>query len=56
MSAVNKYVSNSSSDVQKSKVQYIVFNGEDNGKNIHSYTANISGAVYLSGIAAGLKA
>ena len=55
MSAVNKYVSNSSSDVQKSKVQYIVFNGEDNGKNIHSYTANISGAVYLSGIAAGLK-
>lgn len=42
MSAVNKYVSNSSSDVQKSKVQYIVFNGEDNGKNIHSYTANIS--------------
>lgn len=57
MAAVNKYVSTSSDeDAQNSKVQYIVFNGEDNGKNIHSYTANISGAVYLSGVAAGLKA
>lgn len=60
MAAVNKYVSGSSSNgdvsAQNSKVQYIVFNGEDNGKNIHSYTANISGAVYLSGVAAGLKA
>ena len=57
MTAVNKYVANSSDgDAQNSKVQYIVFNGEDNGKNIHSYTANISGAVYLSGVAAGLKA
>lgn len=57
MTAVNKYVATSSDgDAQKSKVQYIVFNGEDNGKNIHSYTANISGAVYLSGVAAGLKA
>lgn len=59
MTAVNKYVSASANDdssTQNSKVQYIVFNGEDNGKNIHSYTANISGAVYLSGIAAGLKA
>lgn len=57
MTAVNKYVATSSDgDAQNSKVQYIVFNGEDNGKNIHSYTANISGAVYLSGVAAGLKA
>lgn len=57
MAAVNKYVATSSDeDAQNSKVQYIVFNGEDNGKNIHSYTANISGAVYLSGVAAGLKA
>lgn len=57
MTAVNKYVAASSDgDAQNSKVQYIVFNGEDNGKNIHSYTANISGAVYLSGVAAGLKA
>lgn len=57
MTAVNKYVATSSNeDAQNSKVQYIVFNGEDNGKNIHSYTANISGAVYLSGVAAGLKA
>lgn len=57
MTAVNKYVATSSDgDTQNSKVQYIVFNGEDNGKNIHSYTANISGAVYLSGVAAGLKA
>ena len=57
MTAVNKYVATSSDgDAQNSKVQYIVFNGEDNGKNIHSYTANISGAVYLSGGAAGLKA
>ena len=57
MTAVNKYVVTSSDeDAQNSKVQYIVFNGEDNGKNIHSYTANISGAVYLSGVAAGLKA
>lgn len=60
MTAINKYLSSSSSDDdfsgQTSKTQYIVFNGEDNGTNIHSYTANISGAVYLSGIAAGLKA
>lgn len=57
MTAVNKYVATSSDEnAQNSKVQYIVFNGEDNGKNIHSYTANISGAVYLSGVAAGLKA
>lgn len=57
MTAVNKYVATSSDgDAQNSKVQYIVFNGEDNGKNIHSYNANISGAVYLSGVAAGLKA
>ena len=57
MTAVNKYVATSSDeDAQNSKVQYIVFNGEDNGKNIHSSTANISGAVYLSGVAAGLKA
>lgn len=57
MTAVNKYVATSSDgDAQNSKVQYIVFNGEDNGKNIQSYTANISGAVYLSGVAAGLKA
>lgn len=57
MTAVNKYVATSSDgDAQNSKVQYIVFNGEDNGKSIHSYTANISGAVYLSGVAAGLKA
>lgn len=57
MTAVNKYVATSSDeDAQNSKVQYIVFNGEDNGKNIHSYTANISGAVYLSGVAAALKA
>ncbi len=57
MAAVNKFISGASADdAQNLKVQYIVFNGEDNGKNIHSYTADISGAVYLSGIAAGLKA
>lgn len=60
MGAVEKYVSGSSSNgdvsVQDSKVQYIVYNGKEIGNNVHSYTANISGAVYLSGVAAALKA
>lgn len=60
MSAVEKYVSGDSSDgdvsATETKVQFIVYNGKDNGKNIHSYSADISGAVYLSGIVAGLKA
>lgn len=54
-SAVSKFASSKDAS-ENSKVQYIVYNGEDNGKNIHSYKANISGAVYLSGIVAGLKA
>lgn len=37
-------------------VTFIVFNGEQYGKNVFSYNANITGASYLSGIAAGLKA
>lgn len=55
MPTVTKYVSGITDD-SNVKTQFIVYNGEDNGKNIHSYTANISGAVYLSGVVAGLKA
>lgn len=57
MSALEKFNADKKDDSdQNSNVQFIIFNGKDNGTNIHSYTANISGAVYLSGIAAGLKA
>lgn len=53
MAAVEKFVSGTSSE---NKTQYIVYNGKEIGNNVHSYTANISGAVYLSGIASALKA
>ena len=60
MAAVEKYVgsadANDDSSAGSTKVQYIVYNGKDNGTNIHSYTADIADAVYLTGVAAGLKA
>lgn len=60
MAAVEKYLSGDSENgdvsATETKVQFIVYNGKDNGKNIHSYSADISGAVYLSGVVAGLKA
>lgn len=60
MDAVEKYLSGDASNGDVSatdtKVQFIIYNGRDNGKNIHSYSADISGAVYLSGVVAGLKA
>lgn len=60
MNALEKYVSSTSDggDVSAAdaKVQYIIYNGKDIGNSIHSYKANISGAVYLSGITAALKA
>lgn len=60
MAAVEKYLSGDSEDgdvsATETKVQFIVYNGKDNGKNIHSYSADISGAVYVSGVVAGLKA
>lgn len=60
MAAVEKYTSskaeNGDVSAQDSKVQYIVFNGKDEGNDIHSYTADITGATYLSGITAALKA
>lgn len=37
-------------------VLFLLYNGTGNGKNIIGYTANVTAAAYLSGIAAGAKA
>ena len=37
-------------------IQFVIYNGKGNGTNAHGYTANITGAAYISGIVAGLKA
>lgn len=48
-------------DVQKmasenEAVKFLVLNAENDGKNIYGYSANITGADYLAGIVAGMKA
>lgn len=48
-------------DVQKlagenADVKFLVLDAENDGKNIYGYNANITGAGYLSGIVAGMKA
>lgn len=59
-SAIVKYLSADSKDGDVSatdtKVQFILCGGEDVGEKIHAYSADISAAVYLTGVTAGLKA
>ncbi len=48
-------------DIQKvsgenDSVKFLVFNADNDGKNIYGYKANITGAAYLSGMVAGMKA
>ncbi|MBQ8575131.1 MAG: BMP family ABC transporter substrate-binding protein [Clostridia bacterium] len=48
-------------DVQKmagdnADVKFLVLDAENDGKNIYGYSANITGADYLAGIVAGMKA
>ncbi len=41
---------------ENEKVKFLVFGAENDGKNIYGYNANITGASYLAGIVAGMKA
>lgn len=55
MKAIKKYTDENPID-NNLKAQYIIYNGTEIEGRVHSYTADISAAVYLSGVVAGLKA